>query len=245
MFRDVTTAGMIVIGNEVLSGKVEEQNARYAIERLREAGIDLMRIVTVRDDVETIAADVREMAGRYDHVFTSGGVGATHDDVTIEGVARGLGLGVERHAELEGLIRDHYGERVNAAALRMADAPEGATLLGVGELLYPVVTVRNIYIFPGVPQFFRSKFDYVWRRLSGTPVVMREVFVSVGESSIADALREAAEAMPDVEIGSYPRFDRADYRVRITVESRDKARVDQSVDRILERLDPAAVVRVR
>lgn len=240
----MATAGIIVIGNEVLSGKVEEANARYMTTELRAIGVDLERIVVVRDDVDTIAHDVQVMADRYDHVFTSGGVGATHDDVTVIAIARGLGVGVVRHAELEARLRKHYGDRVNDAVLRMADVPEGAVLIGESELSYPVVSVRNVYVLPGVPQFLRSKFDYLKVHLQGTPIALREIFVRIGEDRLAHLLKQADDLFDDVEIGSYPRFDTEEYRVKITVESRALERVDACVAFVIDALAPADIVRV-
>ena len=123
----MSTAGLVIIGNEVLSGKVEEQNARFVIQELRDAGVTLMRVVVIRDDIATIARDVREMSSDYDHVFTSGGVGATHDDVTLEGIARAFDVPLEQHPELVSLLEE-FGMELNAAALRMATVPAGSEL---------------------------------------------------------------------------------------------------------------------
>ncbi|MCC7386669.1 MAG: competence/damage-inducible protein A [Deltaproteobacteria bacterium] len=240
----MATAGIIVVGNEVLSGKVEEENARFMVGELRELGVDLLRIAVIRDDVAAIAAEVRTMAPLFDFVFTSGGVGATHDDVTLEGVAQGLDLPLQRHGELEALIRSHFRGRTNDAVLRMADLPAGARLLGTAELIHPIVHVRNIFVLPGVPQFLRAKFAYLKPMLRGAPIVLRQLFLRVGEDAIADLLREALASVAGLEIGSYPRFDTDAYKVKVTIESRDRAAVDQGVAFLLARLDPADVVRV-
>lgn len=240
----MATAGILVVGNEVLSGKVEEQNARYLISELRRLGVDLQRVVVVRDDVEIIARDVAQMSATFDHVFTSGGVGATHDDVTMAGIARGLGVGLERNPTLQSLLEAHYKARVNDAVLSMADVPCGAVLLGERELLYPVVSIGNIYVLPGVPSFLRAKFEFLRGRLADVPIALKSVYVSVGEDRLADLLRAVLDAHPGLEIGSYPRFDDADHRVKITVESRDAGLVARGVEALLERLDPATVVRI-
>ncbi len=123
------TAGIIVIGNEILSGKVVDTNSPFLARELRGLGVTLLRILTIPDDVETIAAAVREFHTSFDVVFTSGGVGPTHDDVTMEGVARGLGRRVIRHPAIEGRLREYLKDKVNAARLKMAEVPEGSELI--------------------------------------------------------------------------------------------------------------------
>ena len=240
----MTTAGIIVIGNEILSGKVDDENARYMIGELRTLGVDLLRITVVRDDLDAIAHEVAHASGECDVVFTSGGVGATHDDITMEGVARAFGAKVIRNPELETRLREHYQDRINDEVLRMADVPDGAILKGSSELLYPIVSYRNVYILPGVPMFFKAKFDYLKSTLAGDPVTLRQLFLSAGEGDIAAILLRAQNDNPTVEIGSYPRFDIDEYRVKVTVESRDAAAVDQVVDRLVGELGSDVVIRV-
>lgn len=240
----MATAGIIVIGNEVLSAKVDEANAKHMAAGLRNVGVDLMRIVVIRDDIETIAADVASMSAAYDHVFTSGGVGATHDDLTMEGVALGLGLELVRDPYLAGLIESHYSDRHSDAVLRMAQVPKGAVLRGRDDLLYPVVQVKNVYVLPGVPEFLRAKFDYLVSTFSGQRVILKQIYVRAGEPALADLLRATAEALPDVEIGSYPRFDTNEFRVKITVESRQAELVERGVEMVVAGLDPADLVRI-
>src|SRR5581483_7478468 len=152
------TAGLVVVGNEILSGKVVDTNAPFLARELRALGVELRRIVTIPDDLEEIAAAVREFAARYDVVFTSGGVGPTHDDVTIAGVARGLGRAVVRHPVIESRIREFYGEKVNAARLKMAEVPEGTELIVDGRLGFPTIKCENVYVLPGIPELFEQKF---------------------------------------------------------------------------------------
>lgn len=238
-----SSAGIVIIGNEVLSGKVEEENARYLIRELRDLGVQLQRIVVIRDDVARIAKDVREMSAEVTHVFTSGGVGATHDDVTMRGVAEAFGVPLQRNAALAELIRGHYRERKSDGVLRMADLPDGAELLGVDRSPFPVVKVRNVYVLPGVPAYFRMKFEFLRDRLRDSPFFLRQIFVSVGESAIAEVMAEVQTQYPDVEIGSYPRHDSQEFRVKVTLESRDAARVEAAVQALSSRFDPAWIVR--
>ena len=159
-----TTAAILVIGDEILSGKTEEQNARFLIGELRELGVTLRCILTISDDVEEVAAATRDLSTKYHHVFTSGGVGPTHDDVTIVGIARAFQAPIVRHPELEARLRSYFGDDLNEARLRMADVPEGAALIQAEDLKWPVLAVRNVYVLPGVPDLFRRKFAAIRER---------------------------------------------------------------------------------
>lgn len=238
-----TTAGIVVIGNEVLTGKVEEENARFLIRELYTLGVELMRVTFVRDDVDTIAADVRDMAARYTHVFTSGGVGSTHDDLTLTAIARAFDVPIVKNEVVHALLEAHFGDRMNDAVERMAMLPEGAELCGIEALRYPLVKMRNVYVFPGVPSFLRAKFDFLRPMLSGRPFVLKQVFLSVSEDRFAERLAEIDAAFADVEFGSYPRFDTSDYRTKVTAEGRDAARVEAGYAALLARLDPSWIVR--
>ncbi|MBI2378496.1 MAG: competence/damage-inducible protein A [Deltaproteobacteria bacterium] len=243
----MTTAGIIVIGNEVLSGKVEEANARLSIRVLRSLGVQVCRVSMIRDEVDEIAAEVRAMSPRYDHVLTSGGVGPTHDDVTMLGIAKGLEVPLVRHPEIVALMERVYPrERITDRVLRMADVPEGTKLVDAPGLKFPVVRARNVFILPGVPEFFEVKLQAIRDVLaSDTRFFLKEIFVSTSEERIADVLESAQTANPGIEIGSYPRFDDADHKVRITIESRDQSIVERGARAILERLAPEDVVRVK
>jgi FAD synthetase len=177
--------------------------------------------VALPDTIADIAAEVRSASARYDHVFTSGGVGPTHDDLTLPGVAAALGVPVVRHPELEGILRARMGEACNEAALRMAEIPEGAELWWEGQVRWPLVVARNVAIFPGVPALLRAKFDAVAHRFAGVPVQTRRVVTTATEPEIADLLTEAARRWESVAIGSYPRFETTPRTVIVTMESRE------------------------
>lgn len=242
------TAALIVVGNEVLSAKVRDENGPWAAQRLRELGVRLLAIHTVRDRTEEIAAAVNAERGRARWVFTSGGVGPTHDDITPAAVAFALGRPVVRLAALEATIRamhrrHHEGEEAPAAALRMADVPEGTRLLG--DEGYPTLAVENVIMLPGPPRFFRFQFEQVAPLLQGPPFRLAAVYLAVGEERFAAELAAVADAHPGVEIGSYPRFDdAADHRVRVTLESRDPVAVDAALQALLAVMRAEWVVRL-
>jgi molybdopterin-biosynthesis enzyme MoeA-like protein len=197
----------------------------------------------VDDGVEAVDRARR----RADWVFTSGGVGPTHDDVTVAAVARALGRPMGRSPELVRVIRaihreHHGGAEPPEAALRMADVPEGTRLLG--DTGYPTLVAANVVMLPGVPQFFRFQFDRIAHLLEAPPFRLACVYLSLGEGEIAPALDGIAHAHPAVEIGSYPRFDDgAEYRVLVTVEAKDGAAVGQALSALLAALPAGAVIR--
>jgi FAD synthetase len=238
------TAGILIIGNEVLSGKVEDQNSPYLVRELRMLGVEVQRITTVPDDAGVIAEEVRAFAGRYDFVFTTGGVGPTHDDVSIAAIAAAFGRGVVRHPLLEGVLRRHYGEGITSAQLRMAEIPEGSDLLGEGELTFPVVVLGNVYVFPGIPDALRWKFERIRERFREAPYILRRIFLRCDEGGIADDLTVILRRFPALQLGSYPILKNPDYNVMLTLESKDAEYVEQALLSLLNRLPPHAIVRV-
>ena len=238
-----TTAALVVIGNEILSGKVADGNSHFLAQQLRAAGVTLARIVVVPDEVEVIAEAVRTLAPRVDVLFTSGGVGPTHDDVTIAGVARGLGRAVTRHPALETLLRDYFGDRLNAAHLKLADTVEGTELDYTGNVSFPTFRVENIYILPGIPEIFREKVLALRDRFAGDPFHLRVVYTRELESAIAACLDATLARFPALLLGSYPKLNDPEYRVRITLESKDLGYVEQALAALLAMLPPEAVVR--
>jgi molybdenum cofactor synthesis domain-containing protein len=238
------TAAIVVIGNEILTGKSEDKNASFLIAELYELGVALRRIVIVPDEVDTIANAVRECASMFDYVFTSGGVGPTHDDVTIEAIARAFGRPVVRHPELEAMLRGYFGDGADAARMRLADIPEGSDLIRAEGLRWPALVMQNVYVLPGVPELFRSKFEAIRERFRAEPFHVSEIYTREDEFDIAPRLDNVAARCPEVEIGSYPTFTRDDYRVKITIESKEAAAVERARKALLELLDPEAIARM-
>lgn len=231
-----------MIGNEILTGKSEDRNASFLIGELYSLGVALRRIAVIPDDLEDISATVRECSERFDYVFTSGGVGPTHDDMTIEGIARAFNRPVVRHPELAAMLRGYFGEDADDKRMRMADIPEGAGLIRERGMRWPVLAIENVIILPGVPELFRSKFEAIRERFRAEPFHASTLYTREDEFDIAPRLDRVAAEHPDVEIGSYPTFTREDYRVKITVESKESAAVERAVAALRELLDPAALV---
>ncbi len=215
------SAGILIIGNEILSGKVVDTNSPYFCRELRALGVDVERILTIPDDLQVIASEVKALSDRYDLVFTSGGIGPTHDDLTIEGVAGAFGLPIEMHESVVDRIRRAIGGEPNESQLKMARVPSGAMLLDSGDLWFPLVVVRNVYVFPGIPELLRKKFESSRERFRGVPFVLKRVYVKQRESEIAQDLHELLQEFPELLLGSYPRIREESFQVLLTLESRD------------------------
>jgi len=238
------TAGILVIGNEILSGKVVDTNSPYLCQQLRELGVDVERILTIPDDVATIAAEVKTMSQNYDFVFTSGGIGPTHDDMTIDAIALAFGRSLEHNESIADRMQRGVGKVLNESQLKMAQIPEGAHLLDSGDLWFPLVIVENVYIFPGIPELLRKKFDSARDRFRGVPFVLKHVYVTKRESDIAESLHELLNEFPDLALGSYPKLKEEHFRVMLTLESRDADYVERALASLLARLPSDAVFKV-
>ena len=201
----------------------------------------LKRIAVVPDTLDAIAEEVRYCAQRFEFVITSGGVGPTHDDITIAGVAAALNRPVVIHPQLEALIREHFSDRPNKAGLKMAEVPEGALLNEGGPMIFPTVQVENIYLLPGIPQLFEGKLLALKSKFATDPYFMRAIYTSAGEGKIAGLLDACLERFPELMLGSYPKIGNAEYRVKLTLESKDRDYLENAYRYLLELL-PADVI---
>ena len=237
----MATAGIVIIGDEILTGKFVEENGAFLIGELRALGVELRRITVIPDELDDIAATVTDFARRFDHVFTSGGVGPTHDDVTMAAIAQGFGTRLVREPVLEAKIRAYWGAKLDAPNLRLADVPEGAALVYGKDEVWPVVAYGNVYILPGVPALFRRKFVDIRDRFRTEPVTVARVYVDADEGAFAADLDAAVAAFPSVKIGSYPRFSEKEFRVLVTLEGRALADVAGAQALLIARLGPRVV----
>ena len=238
----MATAGIVIIGDEILSGKFADENAVFLIRELRALGVDLRRVTMIPDVVDDIAATVTSFASKFDYVFTSGGVGPPHDDLTIEGIAKGFGTRVVREPELEKRVRAYWGAKLAEPNLRLADVPEGCELVYGKDQIWPVVAYQNVFILPGVPALFRRKFVDIRDRFRAEPVTVARLYINADEGEIADDLNAVVAAFPSVKVGSYPRFSEKDFRVLITLEGKLASDVAGAQTMLAERVG-AKVVR--
>lgn len=237
------TAGVVVVGNEILSGKVADTNSVFLARELRAVGAELCRVVVVADEIDEIAEVIRDFVRRFHVVFTSGGVGPTHDDVTIAGVARGLDRPVVRHPEIEMALRQLFKDKLNAAGLKMAEVPEGAELIRSGDRSFPVVKVENVYLLPGIPEILEEKFHAIKARFAGPRYHVKALYSARGESAIAEYLNATLAKFPELVLGSYPRFGDPEYRVKVTLESKAQAYVEAAFAHLVDILPEGTVVR--
>jgi molybdenum cofactor synthesis domain-containing protein len=232
MPTDTPTAAALVIGNEILSGKVEEANVALLARALRRLGVLLQRVVVVMDDIDTIAREVSALAPTHDWLFTSGGVGPTHDDVTVEAVAKAFGVPVVSSPEMEAMLRAHYGERTTDGHLRMALVPRGASLEVTKEIAWPTIRMANTWLLPGIPEVFRMKLEVVTSHLGralaangARAFVSHAVYVKMDEGVLKPLLDRVVAEFPDVGVGSYPKWLDPAYKTKLTFDGRDEARV--------------------
>ena len=234
---------LVVVGNEILSGKVQDSNAFFAARELRRMGVALSRIATIPDDLAIIAEEVAHCSAHFDFVITSGGVGPTHDDMTMEGVAMAFKRPLVMHPKLEGLIREHFKERSLVSGLKMAEVPEGAVLNDGGDIRFPTVQIENVYVLPGIPQLFEAKLLALKSRFTTDPYFMRAIYTSTGEGNIAEHLNDCVRNFPDLMLGSYPRIGDPEYRVKLTLESKNPEYLERAFRHLMGLLPSEVVVK--
>ena len=235
-------AAILLIGNELLSGKIRDENAYWLCGELRALGVRVRHIAVVPDEEAAIVEALRRLAGSVDHLFTSGGVGPTHDDITLESVAAAFEVPLYEDLALASQLKSFFQERLTEAHLRMARIPEGSTLIQIPESPWPVYSFRNIYIFPGVPHILQRKFSAIAERFRASSFSLARLYLDADEGSIA-ALLEEVERRHAVEIGSYPRT-RSDelHRILITVEAKSSSRVESAVGDLIASLPSGALL---
>jgi len=236
-------AAILIIGNEILSGKVEDENGTFLARELRALGVDVRRIAVIPDEESVIADEISICSRRYDWIFTTGGVGPTHDDVTISGIAQGLGRKVVRHPELETIVRKIYGANANDAALKLAEVPEGTELIWENGLRFPVVMVANIFIFPGIPKTARRKFAAIKSRFQDKPFHLKKIYLKAREEQISGYLHQILKDYPELMLGSYPVLDNEGYTVILTLESKDPKYLNSAFHELSKLLPKDQIVK--
>jgi molybdenum cofactor synthesis domain-containing protein len=202
------TAAVLIIGNEILSGRTKDKNIAFLGHELNEIGIRLLEARVVADEQGEIVDAVNTLRARYDYVFTTGGIGPTHDDITSDSIAAAFGVGIDYHPDVYKLLKDYFeseGIEANQARMRMARVPDGAELIDNDVSLAPGFQLENVFVLAGVPSIARSMFARAKNRLRhGAAMLSRSVRSHAGEGTLAKGLSEIQHAYTDVEIGSYP-----------------------------------------
>lgn len=236
------TAAMLVIGDEILSGRTRDINANVLAVELTAKGIDLAEIRFVPDLPDRIVAAVNSLRADYDHVFTSGGIGPTHDDITADCVAQAFGVGIDVRADAREILQVFYdakGVELNAARLRMARIPDGAVLIDNPVSRAPGFILGNVHVMAGVPKIFKAMLDGVLAELaSGQPVHSVTLRVALPEGEVAGPLAQFADAHGDVSVGCYPFNESGALGCNIVLRGADKARLDALLVQLSEKLMP-------
>lgn len=221
-------ACLIIIGNEILSGRTQDKNIGFIASSLNETGIILAEVRIIPDVTQTIIDTVNSCRGRFDYIFTTGGIGPTHDDITSASIAQAFNAPLIRNAEAEALLEKHYGrEKLNAARLKMADIPEGARLIYNPVSAAPGFIMENVYVMAGVPSIMQAMFDNIKGELKGgANILSATISVYVTEGVIAEGLTEIQKQFPEVEIGSYPFIRGQKLGTSLVCRSADKGKLD-------------------
>lgn len=239
----VWTAALVVIGDEILSGRTQDKNVAQLAIWLNDQGIRLAEVRVVPDDIERIGEAVNALRIAHDYLFTTGGIGPTHDDITVDAIAAALRVPVIVHPEARKILEDYYRDRpggLNEARLRMARVPEGAELLRNPYSGAPGVKIGNVYILAGVPNIAASMLEALTGTLEGgRPVVSVIVGARAAESEVAELLRETEAANPGVAIGSYPFFRDGGYGANFVVRSDDGDLARATGEALVQRLRDA------
>ncbi|WP_121061329.1 competence/damage-inducible protein A [Chachezhania antarctica] len=231
------TAAMLVIGDEILSGRTRDSNMYFLAQQLTQAGIDLTEVRVVSDDQDAIVSAVKALSAGFTHVFTSGGIGPTHDDITADCIAKAFDASIDVRDDARALLEAHYkrtGGELNVARLRMARIPEGATLIENPVSVAPGFTLENVHVMAGVPEVFEAMVASVLPQLTGgSPLLSQSLRVMRGEGEIAAFLSDLATSHPDLSIGCYPFHKDGVFGANVVVRGADGAQVDAAMTKLV------------
>ena len=247
MARDQTsTAAVLIIGDEILSGRTQDTNLNAIARFLGALGVDLKEARVVGDEEADIVEALNALRSAYDYVFTTGGIGPTHDDITADCVAKAFGVKLYEHPEIMAMMTDRWGDQLNAARRRMARVPEGGTLVRNPVNGPPGFQIGNVFVLAGVPQIMRGMLEDVGPRLKGGAVVVsRTVRVDgAGESLLAAPLEAVAKGHPDLSLGSYPFFGEGGFGSQLVVRGSDPGQVAIAVDELIRALRVVGIDRI-
>tara|TARA_Y100001956_G_scaffold17671_1_gene17215 strand:- start:164 stop:889 length:726 start_codon:yes stop_codon:yes gene_type:complete len=235
------TAAMLVIGDEILSGRTRDSNMHHLANELTKHGIDLKEARMVSDEAEAITNAVKVLAASYDHVFTSGGIGPTHDDITAECIAAAFDTPIGVRDDARAILQAHYdrsGQELNEARLRMARIPDGAALIDNPISAAPGFTLKNVHVMAGVPTVFQTMVASILPTFTGgAPLLSQSLRVERGEGDIAAPLTALAEAYPDLSFGSYPFSQNGIYGTNIVIRGQDGVQLDQAMTALSEAMN--------
>ena len=242
---EVVTAGILVIGDEILSGRTKDKNIGFIAEYLTNIGIDLKEVRVVADDEQDIVDALNALRNRYNYVFTTGGSGPTHDDIPADSVAKAFGVGIDYHPDVVERFRKRFQGDLNEARLRMARVPDGASLVESATIMAPGFWIGNVIVMAGVPTIMQAMMDIVAPKLKvGQRMLSESVRANAREGDVGTPLREIALAHPDTVIGSYPfRDEEGNPNTNLVVRSRDPDKLRAAMTAVEEMLASLKVAR--
>jgi molybdenum cofactor synthesis domain-containing protein len=240
------TAAVMIIGDEILSGRTQDVNLNAIAKYLASFGVDLAEARVVGDIEAEIVDALNALRARYDYVITTGGIGPTHDDITADAIAAAFGVELYEHPEILAIMQGRWGNEVNAARRRMARVPQGGELVKNPVQGPPGFTIGNVFVLAGVPQIMRGMLEDVgWRLRSGAVVIARNVRVDgTGEGVLAEPLETVAKAHPDLSLGSYPFFGPSGFGSNLVIRGRDEAEVEATVVELVAALTALGVQNI-
>lgn len=231
------TAAILIIGNEILSGRTQDANTQFIASRLSKRGVRLCEVRVVRDIKEDIIEATHALRKKYRYVFTTGGIGPTHDDITADCIAEAFGTAIDVNSEARAILKKYYdenGTEMNEARLRMARIPHGATLIHNPVSAAPGFKIGNVFVMAGVPKIMQSMFDHVETMIeSGPPVLSNSVTCNLREGDIADGLARVQNDFPDIEIGSYPGMGVKGHNVSVVLRGTDETRLAAATEQVI------------
>lgn len=225
--KNIVSACLVIIGNEILSGRTQDKNLAHLAIKLNEAGIQLREVRVIPDVKQTIVDTINTVRAQFDYVFTTGGIGPTHDDITSASIAKAFGVAMHRHPEAEAALRAHYSATdINEARLKMADVPMGSELIPNAVSTAPGFRIGNVFVMAGVPKIMQAMLDAIIPHLKGGATVLStSIATNLLEGTIAAGLTEIQNRYMDIDIGSYPTYEAASgYRTTLVLRSPDAAR---------------------
>lgn len=239
-----TVACIVLIGDELLNGSVQDTNGKYLIERLRKHGVKVSAWHIIGDDIDQIAETISLEAPRNQWVITSGGVGPTHDDVTMQGIAKAFGVPLETNAFVAELISRHFVGATANVWMKMARLPTTCKTIYIEDIRLPIFWLDNVFILPGIPEIFRLQFAAIEERFVGVPFYSHSIYFQIGEGLLAPKLTEASSQFKGVQFGSYPVLNQDQYRVRVSLESRDENLLTQAMQWLVGQFEPDSVLKL-
>lgn len=234
--RDIYSAALLIIGNEILAGRTQDTNTPWIAERLTDYGIVLGEVRVVPDIEQEIIDAVNSMRGKFDYIFTTGGIGPTHDDITAQSIAKAFDVELVRDEKAFSMLEEHYGlEEITPPRAKMSMTPEGAQLIPNPVSAAPGFIIENVYVMAGVPRIMQAMLDHILGMIkAGKPILSNTVACTLPESTVAPDLTDLQDKYPDVQLGSYPHYRGGVSGLSLVLRATNKAVLEKATEELIE-----------